>query len=143
MYKRQLISGDFIVGFPEETDDDFEDTLELIRHVEYGQSYSFKYSVRPGTPAAERQQVAEDVKNRRLQELQKLLVDQQKKVQQDMVGQTVRVLFEKNGRQIDQVVGKSDHLHAVHASGDDDKIGRVENVLITKSNTNSLQGKII
>ena len=60
-----------------------------------------------------------------------------------MVGQTVRVLFEKNGRQVDQVVGKSDYLHAVHASGDDDKIGRVENVLITKSNTNSLQGKII
>ena len=138
-----LISGDFIVGFPEETDDDFEDTLELIRQVEYGQSYSFKYSVRPGTPAAERQQVTENVKNTRLQELQKLLVEQQKKVQQDMVGRTVRVLFEKNGRQIDQVVGKSDYLHAVHASGDDDKIGCVENVLITKSNTNSLQGKII
>ena len=138
-----LISGDFIVGFPEETDDDFEDTLELIRQVEYGQSYSFKYSVRPGTPAAERQQVTEDVKNTRLQELQKLLVEQQKTVQQDMVGRTVRVLFEKHGRQIDQVVGKSDYLHAVHASGDDDKIGCVENVLITKSNTNSLQGKII
>ena len=138
-----LISGDFIVGFPEETDDDFEDTLELIRQVEYGQSYSFKYSVRPGTPAAERQQVTEDVKNTRLQELQKLLVEQQKTVQQDMVGRTVRVLFEKNGRQIDQVVGKSDYLHAVHASGDDDKIGCVENVLITTSNTNSLQGKII
>ena len=138
-----LISGDFIVGFPEETDDDFEDTLELIRQVEYGQSYSFKYSVRPGTPAAERQQVTEDVKNTRLQELQKLLVEQQKTVQQDMVGRTVSVLFEKHGRQIDQVVGKSDYLHAVHASGDDDKIGCVENVLITKSNTNSLQGKII
>ena len=138
-----LISGDFIVGFPEETDDDFEDTLELIRQVQYGQSYSFKYSVRPGTPAAERQQVTEDVKNTRLHELQKLLVEQQKTVQQDMVGRTVRVLFEKNGRQIDQVVGKSDYLHAVHASGDDDKIGCVENVLITKSNTNSLQGKII
>ena len=138
-----LISGDFIVGFPEETDDDFEDTLELIRQVEYGQSYSFKYSVRPGTPAAERQQVTEDVKNTRLQELQKLLVEQQKTVQQDMVGRTVRVLFEKHGRQIDQVVGKSDYLHAVHASGDDDKIGCVENVLITKSNTNSLEGKII
>ena len=138
-----LISGDFIVGFPEETDDDFEDTLELIRQVEYGQSYSFKYSVRPGTPAAERQQVTENVKNTRLQELQKLLVEQQKTVQQDMVGRTVRVLFEKNGRQIDQVVGKSDYLHAVHASVDDDKIGCVENVLITKSNTNSLQGKII
>ena len=73
----------------------------------------------------------------------KLLVEQQKTVQQDMVGRTVRVLFEKHGRQIDQVVGMSDYLHAVHASGDNDKIGCVENVLITKSNTNSLQGKII
>ena len=65
-----LISGDFIVGFPEETDHDFADTMELIRTVKYGQSYSFKYSVRPGTPAAERMQVPEGKKNIRLQELQ-------------------------------------------------------------------------
>lgn len=138
-----LISGDFIVGFPEETDDDFADTMELIRTVKYGQSYSFKYSVRPGTPAAERTQVPEGKKNIRLQELQKLLSEQQKTVQEDMVGRTVSVLFEKTGRQIGQVVGKSDYLHAVHVPGEEDKVGLLENVLITGSNTNSLEGKIV
>ena len=138
-----LISGDFIVGFPEETDDDFADTMELIRKVKYGQSYSFKYSVRPGTPAAERMQVPEGKKNTRLQELQKLLSEQQKTVQEDMVGRTVSVLFEKTGRQIGQVVGKSDYLHAVHAPGEENKVGLLENVLIIGSNTNSLEGKIV
>ena len=138
-----LISGDFIVGFPEETDDDFADTMELIRTVKYGQSYSFKYSVRPGTPAAERMQVPEGKKNIRLQELQKLLSEQQKTVQEDMVGRTVSVLFEKTGRQIGQVVGKSDYLHAVHVPGEENKVGLLENVLIIGSNTNSLEGKIV
>jgi tRNA-2-methylthio-N6-dimethylallyladenosine synthase len=138
-----LISGDFIVGFPEETDDDFADTMELIRVVQYGQSYSFKYSVRPGTPAAERMQVPEDKKNIRLQELQRLLSEQQKTVQEDMIGRTVTVLFEKTGRQSGQVVGKSDYLHAVHVPGDQNKVGLLESVLITGSNTNSLQGKIV
>lgn len=138
-----LISGDFIVGFPEETDHDFADTMELIRKVKYGQSYSFKYSVRPGTPAAERMQVPEGKKNIRLQELQKLLSEQQKTVQEDMVGRTVSVLFEKTGRQIGQVVGKSDYLHAVHVPGEENKVGLLENVLITGSNTNSLEGKIV
>ena len=138
-----LISGDFIVGFPEETDDDFADTMELIRKVKYGQSYSFKYSGRPGTPAAERMQVPEGKKNIRLQELQKLLSEQQKTVQEDMVGRTVSVLFEKTGRQIGQVVGKSDYLHAVHVPGEENKVGLLENVLITGSNTNSLEGKIV
>ena len=138
-----LISGDFIVGFPEETDHDFADTMELIRMVKYGQSYSFKYSVRPGTPAAERMQVPEGKKNIRLQELQKLLSEQQKTVQEDMVGRTVSVLFEKTGRQIGQVVGKSDYLHAVHVPGEENKVGLLENVLITGSNTNSLEGKIV
>ena len=138
-----LISGDFIVGFPEETDDDFADTMELIRKVKYGQSYSFKYSCRPGTPAAERMQVPEGKKNIRLQELQKLLSEQQKTVQEDMVGRTVSVLFEKTGRQIGQVVGKSDYLHAVHVPGEENKVGLLENVLIIGSNTNSLEGKIV
>ena len=138
-----LISGDFIVGFPEETDDDFADTMELIRKVKYGQSYSFKYSVRPGTPAAERMQVPEGKKNIRLQELQKLLSEQQKTVQEDMVGRTVSVLFEKTGRQIGQVVGKSDYLHAVHVPGEENEVGLLKNVLITGSNTNSLEGKIV
>lgn len=138
-----LISGDFIVGFPEETDHDFADTMELIRKVKYGQSYSFKYSGRPGTPAAERMQVPEGKKNIRLQELQKLLSEQQKTVQEDMVGRTVSVLFEKTGRQIGQVVGKSDYLHAVHVLGEENKVGLLEKVLITGSNTNSLEGKIV
>jgi tRNA-2-methylthio-N6-dimethylallyladenosine synthase len=138
-----LISGDFIVGFPEETDHDFADTMELIRKVKYGQSYSFKYSGRPGTPAAERMQVPEGKKNIRLQELQKLLSEQQKTVQEDMVGRTVSVLFEKTGRQIGQVVGKSDYLHAVHVPGEENKVGLLENVLIIGSNTNSLEGKIV
>ena len=138
-----LISGDFIVGFPEETDHDFADTMELIRKVKYGQSYSFKYSGRPGTPAAERMQVPEGKKNIRLQELQKLLSEQQKTVQEDMVGRTVSVLFEKTGRQIGQVVGKSDYLHAVHVQGEENKVGLLENVLIIGSNTNSLEGKIV
>ena len=138
-----LISGDFIVGFPEETDHDFADTMELIRKVKYGQSYSFKYSVRPGTPAAERMQVPEGKKNIRLQELQKLLSEQQKTVQEDMVGRTVSVLFEKTGRQIGQVVGKSDYLHAVHVPGEENKVGLLKNVLITGSNANSLEGKIV
>ena len=138
-----LISGDFIVGFPEETDHDFADTMELIRKVKYGQSYSFKYSGRPGTPAAERMQVPEGKKNIRLQELQKLLSEQQKTVQEDMVGRTVSVLFEKTGRQIGQVVGKSDYLHAVHVPGEENKVGLLENVLIIGSNKNSLEGKIV
>ena len=138
-----LISGDFIVGFPEETDHDFADTMELIRKVKYGQSYSFKYSGRPGTPAAERMQVPEGKKNIRLQELQQLLSEQQKTVQEDMVGRTVSVLFEKTGRQIGQVVGKSDYLHAVHVPGEENKVGLLENVLITGSNANSLEGKIV
>ncbi|MCG6882797.1 MAG: tRNA (N6-isopentenyl adenosine(37)-C2)-methylthiotransferase MiaB, partial [Silicimonas sp.] len=112
-----LLSGDFIVGFPEETDQDFADTMALIEAVGYGQAYSFKYSTRPGTPAAERAQVPEDVKDARLQALQALLRTQQKAAQDAMVGREVRVLFEKPGREAGQMVGKSEYLHAVHAVG--------------------------
>ncbi|MDD9976202.1 MAG: tRNA (N6-isopentenyl adenosine(37)-C2)-methylthiotransferase MiaB, partial [Boseongicola sp.] len=89
-----LLSGDFIVGFPEETEADFLDTMALIEAVGYGQAYSFKYSSRPGTPAAERDEVAEDEKSDRLQRLQALLNDQQKATQDAMVGRDVHVLFE-------------------------------------------------
>ena len=93
-----LLSGDFIVGFPEETDADFESTLDLIREVNYGQAYSFKYSTRPGTPAAERDQLPEAVKTERLHRLQDLLSTQQRDLQDSMVGRGVSVLFEKLGR---------------------------------------------
>ena len=109
-----MLSGDFIVGFPGETENDFSDTMSLIEAVGYGQAYSFKYSTRPGTPAAERTQVEEGAKAERLARLQTLLSTQQRAVQDAMVGRNVSVLFEKPGRMAGQSVGKSEYLHAVH-----------------------------
>ncbi len=137
-----LLSGDFIVGFPEETDQDFADTMALIETVGYGQAYSFKYSTRPGTPAAEREQVAEDVKDARLQALQALLRKQQQAAQDSMVGKTVSVLFEKPGREPGQMVGKSEYLHAVHVTGEV-AAGEIRPVKIVASNSNSLTGELI
>ena len=138
-----LMSGDFIVGFPGESDADFEQTLALVRAVGYGQAYSFKYSPRPGTPAAERAQIPEDVKASRLQVLQELLKSQQATAQERMVGQTTSVLFERTGRLPGQFVGKSEHLQAVHASGPDLSIGDIRTVKIVESAPNSLAGQVI
>ncbi|KGB81625.1 (dimethylallyl)adenosine tRNA methylthiotransferase [Rhodovulum sp. NI22] len=138
-----LLSGDFIVGFPEETEEDFAATLSLVEQVRYGQCYSFKYSTRPGTPAAERAQVDEDVKSDRLQRLQALLSRQQAEIQDAMVGREVGVLFEKPGREAGQLVGKSDHLHAVHAQAGAERIGQVARVRITGSGANSLAGQVV
>jgi tRNA-2-methylthio-N6-dimethylallyladenosine synthase len=137
-----LISGDFIVGFPEETDEDFRDTMRLIEEVRYGQAFSFKYSTRPGTPAAERAQVEEAVKTARLAELQALITDQQRAVQDSMVGQEVGVLIERAGRLPGQMVGKSDHLHAVHMQTDLAP-GSLARVRIVESGPNSLAGEVI
>lgn len=138
-----LLSGDFIVGFPGETDEDFEATLNLIRAVNYGQAYSFKYSTRPGTPAAEKPQLPEDVMNERLQRLQGLLTEQQRAIQEEMVGREVSVLFEKAGRTDGQMIGKSEYLHAVFAEAPQNVLGQVRRVRITKSGTNSLGGQLI
>ena len=137
-----LLSGDFIVGFPGETEADFEDTMDLVRTVGYGQAYSFKYSTRPGTPAAERAQVDEDVKLERLHRLQALLGDQQRAIQASMIGRTVKVLFEKKGRESGQMIGKSEYLHAVFADTTDVAIGDLRDVKIVKSESNSLGGEI-
>ena len=138
-----LLSGDFIVGFPEEDDQDFEDTMSLIREVNYGQAYSFKYSTRPGTPAAERALVDDTVATDRLHQLQALLTEQQRSVQQSMVGKEVGVLFEKKGRLDGQMVGKSDYLHAVHVAAPDGKVGELKRVRIVESSTNSLAGELV
>ncbi len=137
-----LISGDFIVGFPEEDDQDFEDTMSLIRDVKYGQAFSFKYSTRPGTPAAERALVDDDLASERLQRLQALITEQQKEVQDSMLGRDVGVLFEKAGRFEGQMVGKSEYLHAVHVNGDV-KPGDLRRVRITESVRNSLKGELL
>jgi len=138
-----LMSGDFIVGFPEETEEDFQATMDLIEAVNYGYAFSFKYSTRPGTPAAERAQVAEDVKSERLQRLQALITRQQRAAQDAMVGRTVGVLFEKPGRMAGQMVGKSDYLHAVHVTDDRVQPGDLAQVEIVESGPNSLAGRIV
>lgn len=135
-----LISGDFIVGFPEEDESDFQATLDLVEEVGYGFAYSFKYSARPGTPAAERMQVSEDVKSDRLQRLQSLLTTQQKAAQSMMVGRVVDVLFERAGSLAGQMVGKSDYLQAVHVANCDVPLGTIAPVEIIDTHSHSLAG---
>ena len=137
-----LMSGDFIVGFPEETEADFQDTLDLVEEVKYGYAYSFKYSTRPGTPAAERAQVEQTEADDRLQRLQALITKQQRQVQDDMVGKTVSVLFEKPGRLEGQMGGKSEYLHAVHVDDAPVARGTIAPVKIVSSSTNSLAGRL-
>jgi tRNA-2-methylthio-N6-dimethylallyladenosine synthase len=138
-----LLSGDFIVGFPGETDKDFLETLQLVKDIKYGQSYSFKYSSRPGTPAANREEVCESLKKDRLAELQLLLSKQQMDIQKSMIGKEVKVLFEKPGRLNNQMGGKSEYLHAVHVIGSSLKKGDIESVKIINTEANSLGGVLI
>lgn len=135
-----LLSSDFIVAFPGETDADHRATLDLVRAVGFGAAFTFKYSARPGTPAAEKPELAEDVANARLYELQALITAQQRAAQEAMVGREVGVLYEKAGRQAGQMVGKSDHLHAVHVDDPAGKVGDLVRVRISASATNSLAG---
>ncbi|NBU13866.1 MAG: tRNA (N6-isopentenyl adenosine(37)-C2)-methylthiotransferase MiaB [Alphaproteobacteria bacterium] len=139
-----VFSSDFIVGFPGETDEDFQATLTLIEEVGFASAYSFKYSVRPGTPAAEMDdQIPEDVKDRRLQILQALIAKQQRRHQDSMVGKTLDILVERKGRYPGQMAGKSPHLLAVAFDAPSDYIGRVVQVRITDSVTNSLVGTLV
>ncbi|KIT16492.1 tRNA (N6-isopentenyl adenosine(37)-C2)-methylthiotransferase MiaB [Jannaschia aquimarina] len=137
------LSGDFIVGFPGETDADFEETLTLVERVRYAQAYSFKYSARPGTPAAERPGVAAEVAAERLARLQALLSAQQTEAQEAMVGREVSVLFEKAGRLPGQMIGKSEHLMAVHVPAPDEIKGRIARVRITEAAPHSLAGNLV
>ena len=138
------LSGDFIVGFPGESDEDFEQTLELVREVKYAQAYSFKYSTRPGTPAAEsKKQVPEEIKSERLSRLQSLLSQHQKEFMETMVGKTLPVLLERPGRLDGQLVGRSEYLHGVHASIDHAQIGDIVNLRILGADTNSLRAEFV
>jgi len=137
------MSGDFIVGFPGETEADFEATMALVERVGYAQAFSFKYSARPGTPAAEREEVPEDVKAARLARLQGLLTQQQRAFQESMVGRTLPILLEKTGRKDGQLVGKSPYLQAVHLDGSPELIGTIQVARILHSGTNSLAAELI
>jgi tRNA-2-methylthio-N6-dimethylallyladenosine synthase len=135
------LASDFIVGFPGESDKDFEDTMDLVREVDYAIAYSFKYSERPGTPAAEMfGQVPEDVKNERLQALQALLREQQTAFNASKVGQTVPVLVTGKGRKDGQMHGRSPWLQAVHFDGAPELAGQIINVRIDGATLNSLSG---
>ena len=135
-----LLSSDFIAGFPGETDADHRATLDLIEKVGFGMAYSFKYSPRPGTPAAERPEVATDIADARLHQIQALVTQSQRAAQDAMVGREVSVLYEKAGRMPGQMVGKSDHLHAVHVDDSQGVVGELVRVRISASSSNSLAG---
>ena len=135
------ISGDFIVGFPGERDSDFEATLSLIREVGYATAFSFKYSRRPGTPAAAMPgQVAEAVKDERLARLNALLDEQARAFNAAQVGKTLPVLFERKGRHPGQLIGRSPYLQAVHALAPDRMIGQIVPVRIEEAARMSLGG---
>ncbi|MEM5581632.1 tRNA (N6-isopentenyl adenosine(37)-C2)-methylthiotransferase MiaB [Roseibium sp. AS2] len=138
------LSGDFIVGFPGETDQDFRDTMDLIHRVGYGSAFSFKYSQRPGTPGAGMDdQVPEDVKSARLAELQALVSDQQRAFNASRLGMTCDVLFEKKGRNPGQIVGKSPWLQPVQLDASENLIGSIQAVEIVEIGSNSLFGRLI
>ena len=137
------LSSDFIVGFPGEEDSDFAKTLGLVTEIGFAQSYSFKYSARAGTPAADQgRQVDEDVKNERLAGLQQLLRAQQDSFLQTQLGVTVDVLFEGAGKRRGQVVGRSPFMHPVHVEAPDRLVGSVRSVRIQQCFANSLRGEV-
>ena len=137
-------SSDFIVGFPGETDDDFQATLTLVEDIGFASAYTFKYSIRPGTPASEMEnQISEEIKDQRLHILQALIAKQQRAYQDSMVGKTVDVLVERKGKHSGQMAGKSPHLLAVAFKAPADYIGQIVKVRITDSVTNSLVGILV
>ena len=137
-------SSDFIVGFPGETDKDFQATLDVVDQVKFIQAFSFKYSRRPGTPASIMpNQVEEKVKKERLTILQDKLFDYQLKFNKGMVGKVTTVLFESKGRHTDQLVGRTPYMQNLHAVADKSLLNKIVNVKIESATTNSLSGKII
>jgi len=135
------LSSDFIVGFPGESDADFAATMQLVRDMEYSQAFSFKYSPRPGTPAADMDtQVEEHVKSERLSELQVLLRQQQHTFNHNCMGRKLPILFTGKGRNDGQLVGRSPYLQPVHADAPEEYIGTIHSVEISQVGTNSLSG---
>ncbi len=137
------LSGDFIVGFPGETDAEFEDTMSIVREADYAYAYSFKYSQRPGTPAATMEnQVAAKVADERLQRLQALIVEQQTAFNAKTLGRTTDILLERDGKLPGQFIGKSPWLQSVHVVAPGITIGDIVTVDITESGSLSLKGEM-
>lgn len=137
-------SSDFIVGFPGETEKDFGDTLALIERVQYAQAYSFKYSVRPGTPAgAMEYQIPDDIKTERLYRLQDLLNKQQFAFNKSFIGKSLDVLFERNGKHEDQLIGKTPYLQSIYVNGHKRLKGEILETKIINAKQNGLAGELI
>jgi tRNA-2-methylthio-N6-dimethylallyladenosine synthase len=136
-------SSDFIVGFPGETEEDFRATLRLVDEVGYASAYSFKYSPRPGTPAADApDQVDEAVKAERLERLQEAIERHQAAFNARCVGRTFDVLFEKTGRHAGQIVGRSPYLQPVQVVAPQTLVGTCASVTVTAAGANSLFGAL-
>jgi tRNA-2-methylthio-N6-dimethylallyladenosine synthase len=137
------LTSDFIVGFPGESDADFEATLQLVRDIGYATAFSFKYSKRPGTPASTmRKQIAEDVKTARLDALQKLLLQQQYAFDDSQIGKVLPVLFEKDAREPGQVMGRTPYMQPVHVTSRCARIGALADIRIDRRTANSLHGTL-
>lgn len=138
-------SSDFIVGFPGETDEDFEDTMQLVRDVVFASCYSFKYSARPGTPAASLQAaiIADDVASERLQRLQGLINEQQSAFNKTMEGLTLPVLLDRKGKKEGQLQGRSPFNHSVYVQANDRLLNQIIDVKITDGYEKSLTGEIV
>jgi tRNA-2-methylthio-N6-dimethylallyladenosine synthase len=138
------LASDFIVGFPGESEKDFEDTLALVKAAGFAQSYSFKYSPRPGTPASDMGlQVGEDVKEDRLQRLQALIRMQAEAFNAATVGKTVKVLFARDGKRAGQALGYSPWMQPVHVENGASVMGRMADVEITDATPSSLGGRVV
>ncbi len=138
------LSSDFIVGFPGESEKDFQETLKLVKDVVFSQSYSFKYSPRPGTPGALMElQVEDAVASRRLEELQSVLDAQQFAFNEAYVGQTLPVLFDRRGKEKGQLLGRSPYMHSVYVTAPERLFGETINVKIQSAGPKSLTGKIV
>lgn len=139
-----VMSSDFIIGFPGETDEDFADTLDLVKKIGYGQCFSFKYSPRPGTPAASMEQVAEAIKVERLAILQQELSRQQLELNKSCVGRVLPVLFEKSGKYDGHIGGKTPYMQSAYVeNADKSLIGKIVNVKINKGLAISVSGEIV
>jgi tRNA-2-methylthio-N6-dimethylallyladenosine synthase len=137
------LSSDFIVGFPGETEADFEATLDLVREVGFASAFSFKYSPRPGTPGADMpNQIDLGTKRQRLARLQELLETQRQAFNRSMIGKTLAVLFEKKGRHPGQIVGRSPYVQAVQVMAPEDLLGSLVSVEIVAAAANSLFGRL-
>jgi len=138
------LSSDFIVGYPGETDDDFEQTLDLARRVQYDTAFCFKYSPRPGTPASKSEDdVPESVKDERLQRLLTLMRQQTQQAMQNKIGKTESVMIEKQGRNPGDLEGRTEDFKIVHFAGQARLIGQIMPVTITEAYGQSLRGKLV